>query len=102
MPVAFFVHEAGSTSMKNLPFAHVLYMEHSNGATSVAVCSTPEEIEEALRKAATSRWVGINDGDIIETLTEDGWRVRVFACTAHRRGQVSTELVPFARTARVA
>jgi hypothetical protein len=102
MPVAFFVHEAGSTSMKNLPFAHVLYMEHSNGVTSVAACSTLKEIEEALRFEATSRWVGVGDNEILELLTEEGWRVRVFACTAHRRGQVSTELVPFARTAEAA
>jgi hypothetical protein len=88
--------------MKNLPFAFVLYMEHANGETCVGAGPTLEDIEEALRKAATSKWVGINDGEIVETLAEDGWRVRVFACTAHRRGQLSTELVPFARTAKVA
>jgi hypothetical protein len=88
--------------MKKLPFAFVLYMERLDGETSVGVCSTLEDIEEALRSAATSRWVGVVDDDIVETLTEHGWRVRIFACTAHRGGQVSTELEPFARTARVA
>jgi hypothetical protein len=88
--------------MKKLPFAFVLYMERPDGETSVGVCATLEDIEEALRSAAASRWVGVVDDDIVETLTEDGWRVRIFSCTAHRSGQVSTELVPFARTARVA
>jgi hypothetical protein len=88
--------------MKNLPFAFVLLLEHADGETSVAACSTLKEIEEALRFEATSRWVGVGDNEILELLTEEGWRVRVFACTAQHRGQVSTELVPFARTARVA
>jgi phosphopantothenate synthetase len=84
------------------PFAYALYMEHASGEASVAACATLEEIEEALRNAVASRWVGVVDAEIVETLAEDGWRVRVFACTAHRRGQVSTELQPFTRTAKVA
>jgi hypothetical protein len=88
--------------MKKLPFAFVIYMERSDGETSVGVCATLEDIEEALRFAASSRWVRVADDDIVETCTEDGWRVRVFSCTAHRSGQVSTELVPFARPAKAA
>jgi hypothetical protein len=88
--------------MKKLPFAFVLYLERPNGEASVGAGATLEEIEKALRDAVASRWVGVVDDDIVETFTQNGWRVRVFACTAHRGGQVSTELEPFARTARVA
>jgi len=84
------------------PFAFVLIMEHPDFGTEVAACSTLEEIEEALRRAAYARWVSIVDSEIVETLSEHGWRVRVFACTACRKGQISTEVEPFARAAKVA
>jgi phosphopantothenate synthetase len=88
--------------MKKSPFAYVLYMEHSDGETSIGVCGTLKDIEEALRNSAASRWAGLVDAEIVETLAEDGWRIRVFACTTHGRGQISAELTPFARTAKVA
>jgi hypothetical protein len=84
--------------MKKPPFAYVLIMEHPNAETSVAACATLEEIEEALRAVARARWVGLADSEIVETLTEAGWRVRIFACVAQRKEQSSIELVPFART----
>jgi len=80
------------------PFAFVLIMEHPDDGTEVAACSTLEEIEEALRRAADARWIGIVDSEIVEVLRDANWRVRVFACTARRKGQISTELEPFART----
>jgi hypothetical protein len=84
--------------MKNPPFAYVFVMEKPNVATTVAASATLEEIEEALRKAARARWVGLVDSEIVETLNENGWRVRIFACIARGKGQSSIELVPFART----
>ena len=84
--------------MKKPPFAYVLVMEKPNVETTVAACATLEEIEEALRAAARATWAGLVDDEIVETYTEDGWRVRIFACIAHRKGQSSIELVPFART----
>jgi hypothetical protein len=88
--------------MKKPPFAFVLYMEHPDFETSVGVCPTLEQIEEALRRHAASTWTGLVDDEIVETLADHGWRVRVFACTAQRSGQLSTELVPFARKAAAA
>jgi hypothetical protein len=88
--------------MKKPPFAFVLVMEHPNAETTVAACATLEEIEEALRAATGARWVGLVDDEIVETYAENGWRVRIFACTAHRKGQSSIELVPFARTGKAA
>jgi len=88
--------------MKKSPFAFVLVMEHPNAGTSVAACATLEEIEEALRTASRSRWVCSIDDEIVEAYTEAGWRVRIFACTAHRKGQISTELKPFARATKAA
>jgi uncharacterized protein YchJ len=84
--------------MKKLPFAYVLVLEHPNVETTVAACATLEEIEEALRASARATWVGLTDSEIVETYTENGWRVRIFACFAQRKGQSSIELVPFART----
>jgi len=88
--------------MKKPPFAHVLIMEHPNIETSVAASATLEEIEEALRAGTRSRWVGLTDNEIIETLNENGWRVRIFACIAYRKGQSSIELKPFAHAAKAA
>jgi hypothetical protein len=88
--------------MKKPPFAYVLVMEHPNAETTVATCATLEEIEEALRAAACATWVGLVDDENVETYTENGWRVRIFACFAQRKGQSSIELVPFARTGEAA
>jgi hypothetical protein len=80
------------------PFAFVLYIERDNDEHHlVSLWQTLDAAEEALRDYAASMFVGFCDGEVVETLAEDGIRVRIFACTEKRNMQTSTELQPFAR-----
>jgi hypothetical protein len=80
------------------PFAYVLYI-HSRTREFVSLHQSLDEAEEALRAYAGTIFVRLNDNEIVETLTDDGMYVRIFACAMERNTQISTELRPFVREA---
>jgi hypothetical protein len=88
----------------NKPYAYVLYIDRGTEEHLVSLHQTLNGAEAALRDYAASIFVGgLCDGEIVETLAGlCGERVRIFACTEKRNTQVSTELQPFARTAKAA
>jgi len=55
-----------------------------------------KEAEAALREYAETIVVSPGDEEIAEALAENGIHARIYGCTLKRRGQRSTELVPFA------
>ena len=80
------------------PFAHVLYIEHDNGAHCVSIHTTLDEAEAALRAYAAMVFVdgeSLADDEIIETLATYNEYARIYACTVKRDLQISTELAPF-------
>jgi hypothetical protein len=79
------------------PFAYVLYID-SRTREFVSLHQSLDTAEDALRTYAASIFAGLNDNEIVETLTEDGTYVRLFACARERNKQNSTKLKPFERT----
>jgi hypothetical protein len=86
----------------NKPYAYVLYIDRGTEEHLVSLHQTLDGAEAALRAYAAKIVIGPSDDDIVETLAEDGIHVRIFACTEKRNMQISTELQPFARTAKAA
>jgi hypothetical protein len=85
------------------PYAYLLYIDRGTEEPLVSLYRSLDEAEDALRAYVQTIFVGPQcDGEIVETLAEDGIRVRIFACTEKRNTQVSTELQPFARSAKAA
>jgi hypothetical protein len=83
------------------PFAYVLYI-HSRTREFVSLHQSLDEAEDALRAYAGTIFIDLSDDNIVETLTEDGTHVRIFACTMERNKQISTKLKPFTHTAEAA
>ncbi len=85
------------------PYAYVLYIECDAEEHLVSLYRSLDEAEDALRDYTVTIFAGPQpDDDIIESLAEYGKHARIFACTLRRGKQVSTELNPFARTAKAA
>ena len=89
--------------MKEGPFEYVLIVEHDHirggGLILLSVHSDLDETEDALRAHAASIWVDPSDDEIIETLTEEGQQVRIYACAwehTKEATQTAFEVEPFA------
>jgi hypothetical protein len=80
-------------------FVYVLYIERDTEEHLVRLYRSLDEAEDALRAYSRTIVVGPSDDDIVETLAEDGIYARIYACTTKRDGQVSSEIIPFARKA---
>jgi hypothetical protein len=85
------------------PITYVLYIDRGPEEHLVSLWRTLDDAEDTLREYAGTIFVGVtDDDDIVETLAEDGKHVRIFACTMKHNRQISTELKPFTRAAKVA
>jgi hypothetical protein len=85
------------------PFAYVLYINRGNEEHLVSLYRSLDEAEDALRTYAKTVVVGgLSNDELVETLAEWDEHVHIFACAMKRNAQISTELKPFARTAKVA
>jgi hypothetical protein len=86
------------------PFAYVLYIEHDKGTHFVSVHQTLDEAEAELREFAESeRFDGkVSDNELVEMLAEYREYPRIYAVAKQRGRQVSTDIWPFARTAKTA
>jgi hypothetical protein len=84
------------------PFAYVLYIERDTDEHLVSIHRSLDEAEDALRAFARTIVVAPSDDDITEILAEYNLHARIYACAMKRNTQISTELKPFTRAAKVA
>jgi len=82
--------------MKPKSYAYVLYIDRGPKEHLVSIYEKVKEAEAALREYAETIVVSPGDDEIAEALAENGIHARIYGCTLKRRGQRSTELVPFA------
>jgi len=84
------------------PFAYVLYIERDTDEHLVLLHQSLDETEDALRDYARTIVVSPSDDEIVEVLAEHNIHARIYACAMKRNTQISTELKPFTRIAKVA